>query len=202
MTKNLVALAMSLLIFAFGSVAQAAPEPQQVVRETSDQVLAALSARKNELSQQPEQLYRLVDDIVLPRFDFELMSRWVLGKNWNKATPEQRDRFSKAFRDLLVRTYSNALLEYTDEKINYLPVAAPNGATEVTVKTEIRPSSGPSIPVNYEMHQGNDGWKVYDVAIDGVSLVTSYRSTFANQIRREGMDAVIASLERGDPGQG
>jgi phospholipid transport system substrate-binding protein len=121
------------------------------------------------------------------------MSQWVLGRNWRTATPDQRARFVAQFRNLLVRTYSSALSDYADEKITYLPFAGDLSAPTVTVRTEIE-QGGSTIPINYSMYHSRDGWKVYDVAISGVSLVTNYRSSFGNIIRDQGMDSLIRQL--------
>ena len=159
-------------------------------------MLEALRKNRDALRQNSSQIYTLVDQIVLPNFDFELMSRWVLGRNWQQATPEQRRRFADEFRTLLVRTYAKALLEYSDNEIRILPSANPAANNEATVKTEAQVRTGPPIPINYTMHLNSDGWKVYDVTVDGVSLVTNYRSTFVSQIRSSGLDTVIADLQK------
>jgi phospholipid transport system substrate-binding protein len=167
--------------------------PLELVRDTSSRMLAALKNEREAIKQDSSRLYDLVSTIVLPYFDFERMSQWVLGKNWRTATPEQRARFVEQFRNLLVRTYGKALSDYADEKIIYLPFAGDLNAPTVTVRTEIE-QAGSTIPISYSMYKSHDGWKVYDVAISGVSLVTNYRSTFGNIIRDEGMDSLIQRL--------
>lgn len=167
--------------------------PQELVRDTSSRMLSALRDEREEIASNPGRLYELVADIVLPYFDFERMSQWVLGKNWRTATPEQRVQFVEQFRRLLVRTYGTALSDYADEKIIYLPHSDSGDSVKVTVRTEIE-QGGSTIPINYSMYNSKDGWKVYDVAISGVSLVTNYRSTFASIIRGEGMGSLIDQL--------
>lgn len=167
--------------------------PQELVRDTSSRMLSALRDEREEIVSNPGRLYELVADIVLPYFDFERMSQWVLGKNWRTVTPEQRVRFVEQFRKLLVRTYGTALSDYADEKIIYLPHSDSGDNVKVTVRTEIE-QGGSTIPIHYSMYNSKDGWKVYDVAISGVSLVTNYRSTFASIIRGEGMDSLIDQL--------
>jgi phospholipid transport system substrate-binding protein len=167
--------------------------PQELVRDTSSRMLSALRNDRKRIENNPGYLYELVADIVLPYFDFERMSQWVLGKNWRVASPKQRVQFVEQFRNLLVRTYGYALSEYADEKIIYLPFSSKENSRTVTVRTEIE-QGGSTIPINYSMYNSQDGWKVYDVAISGVSLVTNYRSTFANIIRGEGMDSLIEQL--------
>jgi phospholipid transport system substrate-binding protein len=173
-----------------------------VVQDTSAQMVEALRKNRVALDRDPGRLYELVNQIVLPNFDFELMSRWVLGRAWQQATPEQRRRFTEEFRTLLVRTYAKALLEYADEEIQVLPQSAMADGKEITIRTEVKPKTGQPIPIHYSMHLGNDAWKVYDVTVEGVSLVTNYRGAFASQIRSNGLDAVIADLRQRNSGSG
>jgi phospholipid transport system substrate-binding protein len=142
-------------------------------------------------------LYAMAEEKVLPHFDFRRMSQWVLGRNWKEATPEQRDKFVGAFRDLLVRTYSTALLNYKDQEIVYLPMPPRKpGDEDALVKTEVKQTNGqPNIPIHYSFYKNSQGaWKVYDVTIEGVSLVTNYRSVYASKIRDKGIDALIAEI--------
>jgi phospholipid transport system substrate-binding protein len=168
--------------------------PQELVRDTSSRMLVALHDEQESIREDSGRLYELVSEIVLPYFDFRRMSQWVLGKNWRKATPEQRERFVEQFRLLLVRTYGSALFEYADEKIIYLPFVADSKAKTVTVRTEIELPAATAIPITYSMYRSNAGWKVYDVSISGVSLVTNYRSTFGSIIRKDGMDVLISQM--------
>ena len=168
--------------------------PQELVRDTSSRMLVALHDEQDSIREDSGRLYELVSEIVLPYFDFRRMSQWVLGKNWRKATPEQRERFVEQFRLLLVRTYGSALFEYADEKIIYLPFVADSNAKTVTVRTEIELAGTTSIPITYSMYRSNAGWKVYDVSISGISLVTNYRSTFGSIIRKDGMDVLISQM--------
>ncbi len=194
--KKLIAFGLLLFMLSGGLLWAAVKPPQEVIQDTSARMLEALRKNSDTLRQDSSQIYALVDQIVLPNFDFELMSRWVLGRNWQQATPEQRRRFADEFRTLLVRTYAKALLEYADNEIRILPSANPADHNEATVKTEVQVRTGSPIPINYTMHLNRDGWKIYDVTVDGVSLVTNYRSTFASQIRSNGLDTVIADLQK------
>ena len=192
-------LVMGLLLLlsaaAPGAALNAASDisPQDLVRDTSTRMLSALRDEHASIEQNAERLYEMVDAIVLPYFDFERMSQWVLGPNWRTATPEQRSAFVEQFRNLLVRTYSRALKDYADEKITYLPFVNEGNSDLVTVRTEIE-HAGSAIPIAYSMYRSALGWKVYDVSVSGVSLVTNYRSTFGNIIRKEGMDSLIRQL--------
>jgi phospholipid transport system substrate-binding protein len=175
--------------------------PLEVVRDTSARMLLALQSERPRIAQDPERLDELVAEIVLPYFDFRRMSQWVLGRNWRTATPQQRERFVEQFRILLVRTYGRALSEYADEKVSYLPFDADSAADRVTVRTEIEQPGSTPIPIFYSMYLSDKGWKVYDVAISGVSLVTNYRSSFGSIIRKDGMDSLIEQLGNRNGGE-
>jgi phospholipid transport system substrate-binding protein len=126
------------------------------------------------------------------------MSRAVLGKHWRRASKGQQERFVREFRDLLVRTYATALLEYTEERIDYPPLVAGADGNDVTVRTEIEQPGGLGIPIHYRMERQEDGWKIYDVTIDGLSLITNYRNTFNNDVRKVGLDQLIDNLKKGN----
>ncbi len=170
-------------------------EPQVLVKDSTEKMLQALKDNEVEVKEDPSVIYGLVESIIMPHFDFNKIAKLALGKNWRKASKEQRIKFTEEFRLLLIRTYSTAMLEYTDQKINYLPTSGNLKKKKVKVPMEIIQSGGPSIPMALSMYQNKaDIWKVYDVKIDGISLVTNYRSTFSAQIRKEGMDKLIESL--------
>lgn len=186
-----------LLLMSLLGPAQAADSPQQIVESTTAQMIKALQENRQALKADSSKIYGLVSQIVLPRFDFELISQWVLGKYWREATPEQRRQFTEEFRTLLVRSYAGALLEYSDEKITFPPSKVPADANDVTIHSTVQPKSGDKpIDISYSLRLRNGEWKVYDVAVNNVSLVINYRSTFANQIRSAGMDAVIQDLRQ------
>ena len=188
-------IALSLLLLMLGSVGAAVRLPQEVIQDTSAQMIDALRKNSVALRQDSSRIYELVEQIVLPNFDFQLMSRWVLGRAWQQATAEQRRLFADEFRTLLVRTYAKALLEDADQDIR-VPPQPPASSDQTTVRTEVQPKMGRPSQINYSMNLGPQGWKVYDVTVDSVSLVTNYRSTFASQIRNNGLDAVIADLRQ------
>ncbi len=192
-------LLIFILLMNLFSLAQASdevmPEPQAIVKAASDKMMQALKTHKQELEADPDRIYGLVVDILLPHFDFRKMAKLALGKNWRKATAEQRDKFVKEFRGLIIRTYSTAMLEYTNQKIDFLPFKGNLAKKKVRIKMSIIQPNGPSIPMDLAMYQNKQGeWKVYDVRIDGVSLVTNYRSTFATKIRNGGLDKLIDEL--------
>ena len=185
---------LALALLAPGRMQAAELSPQDMVRDTSSRMLVAMHTEQDLIVRDAAHLYELVEEIVLPYFDFRRMSQWVLGKNWRKATAAQREQFVEQFRILLVRTYGTALLEYADEEIVYLPYVEEQNAARVTVRTEIDQPGVGVIPIYYSMYQSDDGWKVYDISISGVSLVTNYRSTYGSIIRKDGIDHLINQL--------
>lgn len=170
--------------------------PEEIVRQTSDQMLAELTSRKQELQASPGKIYDLVEHIVLPRFDFQRMSQLVLGKYWPRASEDEKGAFVNAFRELLVRTYATALLNYSGQEIVYLPSQKRSNSDEVTVNTEVKASGALPIPIDYRLYRNGEEWKVFDVSIDGISLVSNYRSSFASQIRRHKLSGLIRKLEQ------
>jgi len=187
-------LAPLLLLVVAVRVLAADVSPQELVRDTSSRMLLAMHKEQNLIEKDAAHLFQLVEEIVLPYFDFQRMSQWVLGKNWRNASAQQREQFVEQFRMLLVRTYSTALLEYADEEIVYLPFSGENSAGSVMVRTEIDQPGVGVIPITYSMYQSKSGWKVYDISISGVSLVTNYRSTYGSIIRKDGIDHLIRQL--------
>ena len=192
--KRALVLIFGLLLAAGLAVAQA-NAPDELVRKVTDRILELIKENRQEYAADHQKLYAMVDREVLPYFDFRVMSRSVLGRHWRTASEAQRERFVTEFRDLLVRTYATALLKYNNEEIRYLPFRANPDDKTVLVRTEVVQSGGgQNVPINYSFYRGNEGWKVYDVSVAGVSLVTNYRSTYAEQISRQGLDKLIAEL--------
>ena len=188
---NAVVIAAAL---SFGtSTAAPAVGPQELVRDTADKVLEEVTRHKAELEKDTSRIYDLVQELVVPHFDFTRMSRAALGRYWRDASEEQRERLTLEFRELLVRTYAVALLDYSGQQIQYLPVRIADDAQEAMIPTRVA-AGGPPIPIEYRLYRTNDAWKVFDVVIDSVSMVTNYRSTFANQVRRNGIDGLIQQL--------
>ena len=144
----------------------------------------------------PEKIYDMVNELVIPRFDFISMSKWVLGKHWKTASETQRLKFIAQFKALLIRTYARALLEYSGQNIKYYPIEQNPQSNLAVVKTELTSSSNTKLPILYRMHQKNEEWKVIDIAVDGVSLVTTYRGSFATQIKKNGFDSLLNELSK------
>jgi len=191
----MLSVLLSVLLMPVASHAEDASSPTATVEDATERMIQALSDQKVELEQNPDLIYSLVEDILMPNFDFGKMAKLALGKNWRKANSEQKVRFTEEFKLLLVRTYSTAMLEYSDQKIEFLPSKLNAGDKKTKVEMEVIQPGGPSIPMTLSMYLTKaKKWKAYDVKIDGISLVTNYRSTFSNQIRNGGMDKLIEDL--------
>jgi len=182
------------LILMLAAPAMASTGPEQLIRETSDKVLDEIRNNAEQYKTDPEGVYELVNTVVIPHFDFSAMTDLALGRYKEDVSAEQRPEIINEFRLLLVRTYSSALLEYTDQTLVFLPMEGSEAEGRVTVRTEIEQSGGFPIPINYVLRKGDDGWKVLDISVDEVSLVTNYRSSFARAIKKNGVDGLIATL--------
>jgi len=176
-------------------VGQAASGPQELVKETTDQTLLRLQRERTVLQQNPDGIYDLVKEVITPHFDFVRISAWVLGKYWRTASKDQKLRFVTAFRTILVQTYGVALLDYTDQEIRYLPLRDDPASGDVTVRTEVVQPNGKVVSINYQLYLNNGAWKVYDISVEGVSLVTNFRTSFATEIKQSGLDTLIQRLE-------
>ena len=188
-----IILGVLLVTASLGTWAEA-PEPDVLIKDTVQDVLAIVKQDKDIQAGNQKKILELVDAKVLPHFDFERMTRLAVGKNWRTATPEQKQTLVTEFRNLLVRTYTKAFTVYRDQIVEVKPFKMPPGATEVTVKTVIIKPGEPNIPVDYDMEKTAAGWKAYDLAVEGVSLVTNYRSTFSDQVQQNGIDGLIKTL--------
>ena len=181
-------------LFAVQIAVSAELDPHTLIQQTADHVLAEIKDNSGRYKDDPELLYELVDKVVLPHFNFTQMTKLALGKYARKVNADQKPLIVNEFRILLVRTYGKALLEYNDQTIRYLPLEGSTDSGKVVVKTEIGQSGGSPIPLNYRLRLGKQGWKVYDIIVDGISLVTNYRSSFARQIKKNGIDGLIKTL--------
>jgi len=191
--KDLFKMVVGLLCVV--SVAQAEViAPDALIKTTADEVIAIVKQDKEIQSGNQKKILALVDAKVLPHFNFERMTQLSVGKSWRSATPEQKQALVTEYRNMLVRTYTRAFTVYRDQTIEIKPFKMVADATEVTVKTNIIKPGAQPIPVNYEMAKTADGWKVFDLTIEGVSLVTSYRGTFNSEIQEKGIDGLIKTL--------
>lgn len=196
--KSLFSIVLySVSVFALSAPAfaeETIEAPEVFLERTSNQVLKILKDDRELLEKEPDRVYKIVDDYILPHLDDVTMAKLALGKNWNNATNEQKLQFVDEFRNLLVRTYSKSLIEFKDQEIKYFPAIMEDDAQKTSVKAEVIQPGGPSIPMSYRMRIKNNAWKVYDITIDGVSLVTSYRGTFTQEVRKSGIDGLLKYL--------
>jgi phospholipid transport system substrate-binding protein len=187
-----------ILAFAATFAGQAATAqdlaPDDLVRRVTQDVISIVKRDKEIQAGNQKKSIALVEEKVLPHFDFTRMTALAMGLSWRKATPEQRQALVTEFRTLLVRTYSTALSAYRNQVIEVKPSRAQPDATEVVVRSEVKQSGTEPVTIDYSMQKNANGWKVYDVAVGGVSLVTTYRDTFANEVRNGGIDGLIKTL--------
>ncbi|MCU7940230.1 MAG: ABC transporter substrate-binding protein [gamma proteobacterium symbiont of Bathyaustriella thionipta] len=185
------------------SYAEALYEPQRLMEETSALMIKAFMANSDAIKADPEVAHQLINDNLVPKINFPLMSRWVLGKNWRKATAAQQQEFIAEFQTLVVKFYSKALIQFLDKNdlkediIQFKPFRGKRQDKYATVRSQVIPPSGAEpVKVNYDLYFGKSGqWQVYDVSIEGISLVTTYRSSFKQIISQKGMDALLAELK-------
>jgi len=194
MTKLLLAFA-TFAILAFAGAGARAQDlaPDALVKKTTDDIVSSIRQDKS-LASNSRKLLELVDAKVLPHFNFTRMTMLAVGRPWQNASQAQRDQLVRNFRTLLVRTYSTALEQYSDQTIDVKPALMKADDTETTVRTQINQKAGPPIPMDYRMEKTPQGWKVYDVTVEGVSIVTTYRSSFANEVNKSGIDGLIKTI--------
>ncbi len=171
--------------------------PYQLVQTAANTMLKDLDAHRNEYRRDPTKLRALVDQVLLPHFDTQLAARAVLGRHWNTATPDQRQRFITAFYNSMLRNYGEALLDFTANRMQVLPYRGSATAQYPVVNTRIRKNDGSLVSVNYNLEHTDQGWKVWDVVIEGVSYDKSFQQDFGEQIDRQGIEAVITRLQQG-----
>ena len=190
------ALSMFMLLWlALPGLAQATVPPNELVRQTTDELLSRFTANRQALKADKERLFRMVEEIVVPHFDIERMSRYVLGQHWKDASAEQKEQFVAEFKTQLIRTYGTALFEYTgDQEIIYKPFRYEEGDRQAAVKTEVPRPDGPNIPVEYRMVLNDGKWQVWDVVIENLSTVQNYRAQYGTVVNARGLDGLIASL--------
>jgi phospholipid transport system substrate-binding protein len=184
-----------IAVYSMAALADIVP-PDVLAKNTTNEVLRIVKQDRDIKSGNNKKILDLVEEKILPNFDFRQMTRLAVGKNWNKATQAQQDELVNEFRTMLVRTYSASLSSVADYKIDFKPFRLAPGETDVTVNTEVSKPGAPPIPINYRMEKQDDGWKVYDVLVDNVSMVTVYRSSFTSEVRKGGIDGLLATLSR------
>jgi len=182
------------LYCALGVVHAEVIAPDALIKNTVQEVIAVIKQDKGIQAGDQKKITALVDAKVLPHFDFARMTQLAVGKYWRTATPEQKQALVTEFRNMLVRTYTKVFTVYRDQTVDVKPFRMAADDTEVTVKTIINKPGSQPVPVDYEMKKAADGWKVFDISIEGVSMVMSYRGTFASQIDESGIDGLIKTL--------
>lgn len=175
------------------------PGPQELIETTARKLLGALDADRAQAKQDPARVRELVDQILLPHFDTDYSARLVLGKNWRDATPELRQRFIDAFYQSLLRNYGSSLAEFTADRMKVLPFRGDLASGQAVVRTEVKRGSGQVVPVNYTLRATPQGWKAWDVTIEGISYVRNFRNDVGTEIAQKGLPAVIERLEKEGP---
>ena len=196
----LSALCAGLLLASVGRDAEAAAavdtsSPSTLIQTASDAMLKDLEANRAKYRKDKTGLYKLVDDVLLPNFDIDYAGQQVLGTHWRAATPEQRTRFIKGFYRSLLQTYGDALVDFTSDRMKVLPFQAGTNPDRATVRTQVRRDGGELVAVNYSLRKGTAGWKVWDVVIEGISYVKSFREDYGAEVNANGLDALIKRLE-------
>ena len=185
-----------LLLYVFSAtLAQAQGlAPDALARSVTDEVVAIIRADKEIQAGNQKKVFELVEGKVAPHFSFTNMTQLAMGRNWRQANAEQQQRLTAEFHTLLVRTYTTAFVQYRDQKVEYKPLRMAAGDTDVVVQSLIKQNSGAPVAVDYSMEKQDTGWKVYNVKIEGISLIENYRNTFNTEIQRSGVEGLIKVL--------
>lgn len=186
---------MAVGFYAYSAAADIVP-PDVLAKSTTNEVIRIVKQDRDIKNGNSKKILDLVEQKILPNFDFRQMTQLAVGKNWGKATSEQQDSLVNEFRTMLVRTYSASLSSVADYKVDFKPFRLNPGETDVMVNTEVSKPGAPPIPINYRMEKQGDGWKVYDVLVDNVSMVTVYRNSFNSEVRKGGIGGLLAALTR------
>ena len=191
---------LTTLALLVASMAVHAQDPSDVIQSATEQLAAELEGRKAELSENPEELYAVIDGVLLPRFDRRYAAQLVLGRHWRNASEAQRDRFITAFYNSLLRRYADGVLEFNQDRVVLLPFRGDLSQPRTTVKTIVMLDDGTEVPVDYGMVKRDSGWLMFDVVIEGISYVRNYRTELNSEIQGSSLDDVIADLEARNSG--
>ncbi len=188
--------AAGLLAIAGLAHAQSA-KPDEIIRSATESAREQINENYETYKTDRHAFYTMIDETVVPRFDVKYISQLVLARNYRSATPEQRSRFTDAFQTMIVRSYADALLEYYDDvDIEWAPLRMAEDATDASVGAKIMRNSGQPIPIDFRVHKTDDGdWKIYDIAVENISVVSNFRAQFAQEVKKNGLDSLIAKLE-------
>lgn len=189
-------LAAFFSFFSCLNIAFAESRPESILENATQSMLSSLKQNRQTLKQNPNGIYKLVDDVLVPHVDTEYMAKWVVGKQyWTSASTEQQRRFIEEFKKMVVRSYASSLLAYSDQTVTYFPVKESlEGKSKVQVSSIIRQPNGESINVAYRLLRTSNDWKVYDIVIEGVSLLQGFKSQFADDLRAAGLEQLINKL--------
>jgi phospholipid transport system substrate-binding protein len=183
-------------LFAVPSAHAQEVRPDALLKGVSEEVIAEIRKDKAIQAGNASKVTALVEAKVVPHFDFRRITQTAVGRGWRSATPEQQDRLTEEFTTLLVRTYSGALASYRDQVIEFRPLRASAADTDVTVKSVVRQAGAAPVTIEYDVSKSGAQWKVYDVRIEGISLIATYRTAFAEEVANRGVDGLIALLAR------
>jgi phospholipid transport system substrate-binding protein len=185
-----------LLFLAFFAAPALAQElsPEDLVKKVTADVLEVVKTDKQLAAGDKQKALKLAEEKILPLIDFEEATRLAVGRAWREANPEQKKSLVSEFRSMLVRTYSNALEGYQGQTMKVLPSRTKPGDTEATVRNQyLRPGAKP-VPIDYQMHKTGQGWKIYDITVEGISLVLTYRSEFDQVVKQGGIEGLVKRL--------
>jgi phospholipid transport system substrate-binding protein len=189
----LLALAAAQLVFVEAAAAQEL-KPDELVKQVTEDVLAAVKSDKQLAAGDKQKALQLAEEKVLPHIDFQEATRLAVGKSWNQATPEQKKKLVDEFRRMLVRTYSSAISAYEGQTVKVQPLRMKPDDTDVTVRNQYIRAGGKPVQLDYQMRKTSQGWKIYDIVVEGVSLVLTYRSEFDAVVKEQGIDGLIKRL--------
>jgi phospholipid transport system substrate-binding protein len=194
MATSRLVLALAVLLLSLGARAQAGTAPDVLVKNVTLEVVDLIAKDKEIRAGNRAKLVGLIEEKVLPHFNFVSMTALAVGQNWRKASAEQKQRLADEFKTLLVRTYASALAAYSEQKFDFRPLRAKPTDTDVTVQVRVLQPGAQPVPIDYSMEKTASGWKVYDVMVGGVSLVANYRTEFTSVVRASGIDGLIKDL--------
>jgi phospholipid transport system substrate-binding protein len=196
LSKRIALVLVALTTFAVGpALAQAEPGPEQVIREASELTLQAIDGRRDELRQDRAALFAIVDEVLLPRWDRSATGQAVMGRYWREATPEQREAFIDGLYRKLLESYGEGILEYGSDQLKITGTRADPDKGLAVVDSEVKLSDGTVVPISYRLRFHDGSWKVFDVIVEGISYLTTYRNQYASEFRSKGIQAVIDELQ-------
>lgn len=193
------AIAGLLLALGTGSAAASVTPPDEVVKKATADLQTVIGQRQAEFRADPKKLYAVMEQMVVPHFDVKYIAQLILARNWKDASEDQRKRFEVAFKNMLMRSYADALVEYHNAvKTEWQPLRMAPEAKNVTVHSKLLRQDGPPLPLGFAMRLKDGQWKVYDIIIENLSLVTNFRSQVNSAVKQQGLDGLIQRLERGE----